>query len=655
MNTSLPIYNHKENIIKAIEKNIVTVIIAETGSGKSTQIPQYLNEAGYDVIVTEPRRIATNFLSEKVAEEIGEPIGKTVGYRTGFEKLYSEETSIMYCTDGLEVVLSLIDAEHIKDKILIVDEVHEWNHNVEVLLAYWLYKKMFKEWNIKLVLMTATIEKDDIKKYLGKEMCVIYEAPGNTFPVTFEQRSEESIIPTIIEMVQQNYNVLVFVPGKKDISDMLLELTGIEAMILPLHGELDILEQKNCLKEYPIPKVVITTNIAQTSITIPDIDVVIDTGKENRVESYNGIEGLFSRDISKSDCIQRKGRAGRTKEGRYILCSNTPYEERMEYPYPEMKEAEITQTYLRLQANGIDINELKFFHKAKNLLLEKAKKTLINLGAFDNNNNVTKIGIEMSRLPVDPQFARMIVEAKKYNVTEAIVCIASLLEVEGLLGNKGSYRNFTRETSSDLLAELDVWNRVVKADYINFELEILGIKPKAFSKAKEYYKKIYLQLQLQGETTSNNSQNRSNIKKAFLAGFIDSVYKKEDNHYIDTNGNILYLAKRSCLHNSDSLPELIVGKSRVIEQKTNGVSEYINMVYMATEVTPEEVIEMAPNLITQIDENAFYASNADIVKVTRKTFYKNLQINEEIVSVPNHPNYSELKEAYNKSKLKQIS
>ena len=141
MNTSLPIYNHKENIIKAIEKNIVTVIIAETGSGKSTQIPQYLNEAGYDVIVTEPRRIATNFLSEKVAEEIGEPIGKTVGYRTGFEKLYSEETSIMYCTDGLEVVLSLIDAEHIKDKILIVDEVHEWNHNVEVLLAYWLYKK----------------------------------------------------------------------------------------------------------------------------------------------------------------------------------------------------------------------------------------------------------------------------------------------------------------------------------------------------------------------------------------------------------------------------------------------------------------------------------------------------------------------------------
>ena len=261
----------------------------------------------------------------------------------------------------------------------------------------------------------------------------------------------------------------------------------------------------------------------------------------------------------------------------------------------------------------------------------------------------------IDRLPVDPQFARMIVEAKKYNVTEAIVCIASLLEVEGLLGNKGSYRNFTRETSSDLLAELDVWNRVVKADYINFELEILGIRPKAFSKAREYYKKIYLQLQLQGETTSNNSQNRSNIKKAFLAGFIDSVYKKEDNHYIDTNGNILYLAKRSCLYNSDFLPELIVGKSRVIEQKTNGVSEYINMVYMATEVTPEEVIEMAPNLITQIDENAFYASNADIVKVTRKTFYKNLQINEEIVSVPNHPNYSELKEAYNKSKLKQIS
>ena len=165
-----------------------------------------------------------------------------------------------------------------------------------------------------------------------------------------------------------------------------------------------------------------------------------------------------------------------------------------------------------------------------------------------------------------------------------------------------------------------------------------------------------MQLQFQGDISSNNSQNRDNIKKACLSGFADNVYKKESNHYIDAKGNILYLSKKSCLYNLDSLPELIVGKSRILEEKdSNGNKRHRKIIYLATEVTPEEVIEMAPNLITQIDENAFYASNADIVKVTRKTFYKNLQINKEIVSVPNHQNYSELKEAYNKSKLKQIS
>lgn len=656
MNTSLPIYNHKENIIKAIEKNIVTVIIAETGSGKSTQVPQYLNEAGYDVIVTEPRRTATGFLAERVAKEINEPVGKTVGYKTGIDKLYSSETSIMYCTDGIEVILSILNAKHIRNKVLIIDEFHERTYNKEILLAYWLYRNIFEEWNIKLVLMSATIEKEDIQNYLGEEICGIYEIPESSFPVTFEQRKEEDLIPTIMEMVQQNNNVLVFVPGKKDISDIISNLIGINAVLLPLHGEQGIRAQKKCFDEYPVPKVIIATNVAQTSITIPDIDVVIDTGKENRIEEYNGLEGLFSRDISKSDCIQRKGRAGRTKEGKYILCSNIPYEERIEYPYPEINQSDRMQGYLRLKSIGINISKLKFLDEFDSKMLKDAKKALINLGALDSNNNITELGKEISRLPINCQTAKMIIEAKKYNVTESVIRIASLLEVDGLLDNKGLYRNYTRETSSDLLAELDVWSRIANIDNINFELEILGIKPKAFFDAKEYFKKIYMQLQFQGDISSNNSQNRDNIKKACLSGFADNVYKKESNHYIDAKGNILYLSKKSCLYNLDSLPELIVGKSRILEEKdSNGNKRHRKIIYLATEVTPEEVIEMAPNLITQIDENAFYASNADIVKVTRKTFYKNLQINEEIVSVPNHPNYSELKEAYNKSKLKQIS
>lgn len=649
MNTSSPIYRYKEDIIKAIEKNVVTVIIAKTSSGKSTQIPQYLNEKGYDVIVTEPRRISTNFLAKRVAEELGEQTGKTVGYKTGFEKIYSPKTSIMYCTDGIEAVLSIVDSKHLKDKILIIDEVHEWNYNIEVLLAYLLYKKAFKEWNLKLVIMSATIEKDKIKRYLGEEICGIYDLPGYSFPVTFEQRSEESIIPTIKEMVEQNYNVLVFVPGKNEISEMISNLTGIEAILLPLHAEQEVYEQNLCLKEYSIPKIVIATNIAQTSITIPDIDVVVDTGKENRIESYNGIEGLFLRDISKSDCIQRKGRAGRTKEGKYILCSNTPYEERMEYSCPKVKKTEIIQTYLRLNSKGININELTFFHEFRNELIANAKEILISLGAIDSNNNITKIGKEMTFLPTSSESARMIIEAKKYNVTEAVVCIASLLEANGILDKDGSYRNFTRETSSDLLAELDVWTKVSNAE--NFNIEILGIKPSAYFKAQEYYEKIYLQLKLQGKVYTKNSQNRINIKKAFLTGFVNNVYKKEEDHYIDTEGNILYLSKRSCLNNSNCLPELIVGKVKVIElEDSKNEHHRMNIVYMATEVTPEEIIEFASQYITHIDGKPFYVRNADIVKVEREIYYKNLLIEEKIVAIPNHPQYNELKKSQTNNK-----
>lgn len=175
MNTSLPIYNYKEEIINAVNTHAVTIITAETGSGKSTQVPQYMHEAGYDVVVTEPRRMAAWSLAERVAEEMETEFGNIVGFRTGFERKDSPNTSVLYCTDGLELVRTLTAKNDSKNKVLVIDEVHEWNLNIETLIA-WSKKKISENWSTKVVIMSATLEKTRLSNYFGKNVS-IFDVP----------------------------------------------------------------------------------------------------------------------------------------------------------------------------------------------------------------------------------------------------------------------------------------------------------------------------------------------------------------------------------------------------------------------------------------------------------------------------------------------
>jgi len=428
MNTSLPIYNYKEQITKAVKTHAVTIITAETGSGKSTQVPQYLYNVGYDVVVTEPRRMAAWSLAQRVAEEMETPLGEIVGFRTAFERNDSPSTSVLYCTDGLELVKTLTDTKD-RQRVLIIDEVHEWNCNIETLVG-WCKKKIQEGWCTKVVIMSATLEQKSLTEYFENNVCAL-EVPGKIFPVSFKQKQEEDLIPSILAMIYEERNTLVFVPGKREIKEVMEKLSkcDIKAEILPLHGELDSEEQKKCFKSYALPKVVVATNVAQTSITIPDIDAVVDTGKERRAEVKEGIQGLFLRNISKADCMQRKGRAGRTKEGKYILCSSVPFEDREEFSVAEIQRSLLDQIVLRLATIGIDAIGFPFFHHPEMKSLEMAKQNLIDLGALKENNEVTPIGYKMVKMPVSVQTARMIIEAEKYGVTEDVIKIASILEI----------------------------------------------------------------------------------------------------------------------------------------------------------------------------------------------------------------------------------
>ena len=642
MNTSLPIFSYKQEIIQAVKNSAVTIITAETGSGKSTQVPQYLREAGYDVVTTEPRRMAAWSLAERVAEEMESPLGEIVGFRTGFERNDSPNTSILYCTDGLELVRTLTDTKN-KPKVMIIDEVHEWNLNIETLIA-WAKKKISENWLTKVVIMSATLDSESLAMYYGESVHLL-QVPGKLFPVSFMQKWEDELIPSILQMIQEGHNTLVFVAGKKEIEEVTKKLSDVQAVVLPLHGELDSLEQKKCFESYSLPKVVVATNVAQTSITIPDIDAVVDTGKERRTEVIDGIQGLFLREISQADCLQRKGRAGRTKEGIYILCSNTSLEEREQFSTPEIQRGILDQIVLRLATCKIDATELEFFHQPSKEALSLAKEALLDLGALEEDGNVTEIGYKMAKIPVSVQSARMIIEAEKYGVTEEVINIASILEIGRILNNDTPYSRFTQENTSDLLAEADVLVALQKMGYINFKE--LGVNKKNFFRIKEHIQKMHEALTDVVTITSSSWQNRDSIKMACLAGMIGHVYKNNwGNEYVNGDNIRRILDKKSCLSGYFT-PKLLVGIPRTIEYKDSwGDMSHLELVTMATKVTVEDLKVVAPQCITQEDGEPYYSSWSDVVKIPRITYFKDIKLGMDEIAVEDHPVYEKLKQEY---------
>ncbi|MDR0607600.1 MAG: hypothetical protein LBG52_04535 [Candidatus Peribacteria bacterium] len=274
------------------------------------------------------------------------------------------------------------------------------------------------------------------------------------------------LITTIGELIQEKRNVLVFQPGKQEIADtiatleQLLKRENKKAVILPLHGELTPEEQKRIYKRYNEPVIIVATNIAQTSLTIPYIDAVVDSGKERRVEIKEGVETLVLGDISQADSLQRGGRAGRTKQGIYVLCNTTPFHQLATYPKPEIQRTLLDHNYLKiLSTTGLKMEELTFFHQPPKELIEKAKNTLHILGAIDEQEQVTSLGKQLASLPVDVNTGRMIIESLKYGVTDDILKIAAIKQVGGIIAKNAKLSEQLLDEDSDLLTHLNLYHQ----------------------------------------------------------------------------------------------------------------------------------------------------------------------------------------------------
>lgn len=576
--------------------------------------------------------MAAKTLAKRVSEEMEVILGQEVGYRTGYDKCFSPASNILYCTDGLQLIKTIFSENNNAENVLIIDEVHEWNLNIETLIAW--CKFMHRKWNTKVVIMSATLDTDGLANFFGTDVAVL-NIPGNLYDVAVEERPRYALIDTIKENINDAKNILVFVAGKKEIHSVIEKLEQENATVLPLHGEMDWEDQKKCFEHYSNPKVIVATNVAQTTITIPDIDVVVDSGEARISIAENGIQGLFLKDISRSDIAQRKGRACRTKNGKYFLCSDTPMKYRKEYAIPEIQRSILDRVVLQLATIGLNAEELQFYHQSEMEAILTAKKELTVIGAL-LDNKVTEIGYKIVKMPVSVQFARMIVEAEKYSVTEQVVTIAAIIEMGGLLAKESHYCKFTSERESDLLAELDVWNSINKMGYIDFVK--LGIKKKSFFKIKEHIQK--LKETLYGIVEMTHNDDRDAVVKSCLCGLVSHIYVRQYDMYLSEDGTEVQLDRNSCI---SSYSKLIVGIPKTIEFKNRfGWTNYLNLVGFASQIDVNTLFELVPNSI--IEETSLrYSRRMEAVEITTRRSFAGVVVDTEINYDNSHPQYAELK------------
>lgn len=631
----LPIMDFHDEIMECSAPYII--VEAETGSGKSTMVPQWYHERGLKVLVTEPLIETVIGTSEYVAELVGCQFGTTVGYRTAELRCDSQETKILYCTDGLALVRSL--GGHGQFDVLVIDELHQWNTNQSTLEA-WTWK-FLQEGTLpfkKVVVLSATIDSAELSRKRGN--APVFKVPGRQYPI--EDRPKGMTLEgDVCKLVAEGFDVLVFQPGWAEIQKCMAVLEGLNAEVIPFHsGQLDRSEKDRAYRAYARPKVVVSTNALETGRTLLPSPgrklAVVDSGEERRVELRDGVEVLALGPISKAQSKQRRGRTGRVGDGVYIdHCSGS----RPEYPTPEILRTRLDQTVLRLAVAGYDAAELPFFHEVDRTVITDAKRALRALGATEDDSSVTKIGRLMARLPVSVQYSRMIVEGERLGVVDDVIIIAAMLEVGGIRDRGENWRYHTAEKESDLLAELDLW-RVAQGKK-GEDLREMGIFAKSYFKTRDAVKNLREVLRSH-RVEFGSTGARQDILRACVAGMVDHLFHRTYGNMYKNGGNgDRQLARESVV---SSGPEWVVGQPKDIEFKDRrGYKRILNLVSFVSKVDPLWLAEVAPQLVKiETGLNPRYNVNQDSVVSMTRTIFNGQVIAEDQVPDPNHQKATEL-------------
>lgn len=629
---ALPIDPLLPEIARVVGETGALVLEAAPGAGKSTRVPIALldsvGRAG-EIVVSEPRRLAARLVASFVAKERGERPGQTVGYSVRFEDVSGPETRVRYVTEGVLTRRMLADPELRGVSCVVLDEFHERSLSTDLALAMLTRLRATRRPDLGLVVMSATLDAEPIAKLVGAQRI---RSEGRVFPLSIEHLPRPDDRPLEKQVVsaarralaeEPEGDVLVFLPGAGDIRralDALSELAKTENVVLfPLHGDLSIEEQARAVARSEKRKIVLSTNVAETSITIDGVTTVVDSGlaRSAKHSPWTGLPSLETVKVSRASATQRAGRAGRTRAGRvFRLYTSGDFAARPEHDTPEIQRADLSEMLLTLWGAGVvDVSELSWLDPPPKAARESAETLLDSLSAR-SLGQVTEIGRRMLQFPLHPRLARLCVEGERRGVAERACLAAALLSERDIrLGARTRFGSGPTldgaRGASDVVELMDRFDEAKDARFDN-RLRSMGIDART-ARSVERARSQLARIARDGAPTPHDlDQEEIAIRMCLLAAYSDRVARRPRTGSRDlvlSGGGSAKLAEQSVVHDAQLLLAVDV------EERPFGAE-----VRLASAIDAEWLLDLFPERLSETDSLDFNADKGRVERSSRLSY-----------------------------------
>ncbi|MGA7178732.1 MAG: ATP-dependent RNA helicase HrpA [Thiobacillaceae bacterium] len=637
----LPVSARREEIIAALKASQVLILCGETGSGKTTQIPKMCLEAGLGdhglIGCTQPRRIAARSVADRVATELKGPLGGLVGYKVRFTDKVRSDTRIKFMTDGILLAESQGDPMLSAYSCIVIDEAHERSLNIDFILGY-LRQLLERRPDLSIIITSATIDAEKFSAHFSN--APVFEVSGRTYPVEIRyrplQREEggekgemkrgrgddsdltKAILDATDELARLGWgDMLIFLPGEREIRDTAEALRKhhpAHTEILPLYARLSIEEQDRIFKPGDARRIVMSTNVAETSLTVPGIRYVIDTGvaRVKRYSPRNKVEQLLIEKISQASANQRAGRCGRVEAGVCIrIYDQDDYQNRPSFTDPELLRSSLAGVILRMKSLGLGrVEEFPFIDPPHSRLIQDGYQLLNDLHALDDRGELTDLGRRLAKLPLDPRIARILLAADRLRCLNELLIIASFLSVQDprerpqdRAGSADEKHKLFQDERSDFMSVLKLWtfsDDAIRHKKSNRQLrEHLAehfLSQRRMREWREVHGQIHTQLVEMGLKPNEKPAGYDAIHQALLTGLLGNIGFRSDDAKARKPGEGAYDGARGIkfgLHPASVLAKK--GPKWVVAAELTDTGRLMGR--MAGEVRPEWIEEAGRHLL----------------------------------------------------------
>lgn len=662
----LPIEEILASAVETLRRGSSLVVEAPPGAGKTTRLPSALLEAGVagagEVLVLEPRRLAARMAARRVAEERGERLGETVGYQVRFEEVAGPATRLRFLTEGVLTRRLLSDPQLKGVGCVVLDEFHERHLQADLALALLKRLQRSSRPDLKLVAMSATLDAAPVARYLDD--CTVLRSEGRRYEVSVEHQArhderplEVQVAAAVGRLVSEGLDghVLVFLPGAASIRRAQAECERVAAeknlLVLPLHGELPAAEQDAAVRPSERLKLILSTNVAESSVTIEGVAAVVDSGLA-RVATHSpwsGLPQLQVARVSRASAVQRAGRAGRTRAGRCLrLYTAQDFNARPASETPEVRRLDLAEPVLELRAAGVgDLREFDWFEAPQAEALAAAEELLRKLGAVDADGKVSETGRSMLRLPLHPRLARIVVEAEGRGVAREACTVAALISERDIRAGRVSLKGREHEGprvkrvaqahgSSDLLELLDLFNEAEAHNFAPERLRALDLEAapaRAVERVSRQLRRLMRIPREKAEAFALSDEKEAELLVSILAGYPDRVARRRARSSEHGKSIELLLSGGGT---AELAPESVVRAAEfvvAVDAEERGDAARMparaakTVVRLASRVEPEWLLDLFPDALAERTE-ARWNAEGQRVELLRRLVYDQLVVEE---------------------------